>query len=306
MRGRRRAIAAGLGALLLARSAGAFALIEPNADPALALSQAARWSPTSGQGDGIQVGIQTGLGSALATGGEDPALIEQAVLAGILAWESPALQFDVGFDANVVEGTESGLEMDLFAVGNDHPVFSGNSFFGAAIWQTTFLADRPLSNGQSSAGYAITGVDLYFNIDQQVFLAPLGALRIPILTRIVMHEVGHGIGLHHPNDDNPVEGTLDNFDTDFDPLNPMFIDPSDPLAGLMLSPNTDNTSIMSNTPCGPNPTAPCDALFFESPRPDDLGGRDFLYPVPEPTTSLLLVSGLLALAAKRRRESHAV
>ena len=103
------ALVLGAAGQLAPTSAGAFALIQGNPDPAQALGQAARWSPGSGLEDGIQVGLQTGIGSLLAVGGEDPAVLEQAIFDGILPWENAALQFDITLDAGVVEGTSSAI-----------------------------------------------------------------------------------------------------------------------------------------------------------------------------------------------------
>ena len=47
------------------------------------------------------------------------------------------------------------------------------------------------------------------------------------------------------------------------------------------------------------PTAACAAIFFTELRNDDRGGRDVLYPIPEPGTSWLLAAGLAALVAGR-------
>jgi hypothetical protein len=260
------------------------------------LSRAARWSSITGLDDGIQVGVQPGLAEALQAPGDDPADIEQAVVSGIEAWQSPVLELDVLLDASgIAEGPDLGFEIDLFAVPNSHPAFVGNDFFGVAFPSASFFGSRPLTNGQSTPGYAITGADVFLNIDQLLFLAPLGAGRLDVLTRIVIHEFGHALGLGHPNDENPF-GAQTNYDTDTDPLNEMLIDPSNPFADLMASTNTDNTTIMSNTPCGPMPTAACAAVFFTELRNDDRGGRDVLYPIPEPGTSLLLAAGLAALA----------
>jgi hypothetical protein len=87
-----------------------------------------------------------------------------------------------------------------------------------------------------------------------------------------MHEIGHALGFGHPN----VFAAF-NYDTDDDPLNPMVIDPGDPLADLMLSPNPNVNAVMSNFP------NMLEALLLTALTNDELGGRDALYPGPPPT-----------------------
>ena len=290
---------AAVAGLLLPSGAGAFALFpEFGVGPAATvLDQAARWSSTTGLLDGIQVGIGAGVVDALLVEGDDPARVEQAIVDGILAWQSPVLDFDITLEAQgTVEGPDFGFEIDVFAVPADHPLFLANpqAFGGLAVPSVSFFGDRPLTNGQASSGYGITGADIYLNIDNFEFLAVLGAGRLDVMTRIVIHEFGHALGFGHPN-----EAT--NYDTDSDPTNQMWIDPNDPFSDLMVSPNFDAETIMSNEPCGPNPTLPCAAVFFTSLGADEQGGRDALYPVvPEPSTAPLLACGLLTLRAAQR------
>lgn len=266
--------------------------------PAQVLSGAARWSSVTGLGDGIQVGVSPGVGAALAVTGDAIGDVEQAVLDGILAWQSPVLNFDITLDAaGTVQGPDSGFEIDVFAVPATHPLFVANpqAFGGLAVPSVSFFADRPFTNGTSAAGYGITGADIYFNVDFFQFLAVLGDGRLDVLTRITIHEFGHALGFGHPNE-------VTNYDTNSDPLDAMVIDPSDPFAGVVVSPFFDPETIMSNEPCGPNPTEACSAVFFTSLGNDELGGRDVLYPVPVPeaSTGALLSLGMLVGAGARR------
>ena len=292
-----------LAGVLLPARAGAFALFPEFGVgvPATVLNEAARWSATTGLSDGIQVGITSGVIEALQVPGDDPADVEQAIIDGILAWESPVLEFDITLDAlGTVEDPDSGFEIDVFAVPADHPLFVANpqAFTGLAVPSVSYFGDRPLTNGQASAGYGITGADLYLNIDNFQSLAVLQAGRLDVMTRVVIHELGHALGFGHPN-----EAT--NYDTDSDPTNEMVIDPTDPFVGVMVSENFDTETIMSNEPCGPNPTLPCAGVFFTTLGPDELGGRDVLYPVvPEPSAGLLLGLGLIALRAASRRRAE--
>jgi hypothetical protein len=273
------------------------------------LASAPRWSSLSGLDDGIQVGVQSDFAAALNLAPGQPSLIEERVRDAFGAWENSALQFDLANSTDVAEGTSAGFEIDLFAVRSSHAVFANTGFFGfAAVDSNSFSNSRPLTNGQITPGYSITGVDIYLNIDNFAFLAPLGqATQLDVLTRVLIHEIGHGIGLDHPNSDDPF-GARPNYDIDTDPLNEMSIDPGDPFAMLAASNFRDHQAIMSNGPCGIPATAFCAAAAFTSLQYDDIGGRDTLYPViPEPSTAVLVGLGLIVLGrrSRPRRDSPA-
>ena len=225
---------------------------------------------------GLRVAVEPGFAAAIVgavTGAEDPAdiaAVEVAVAAAFDAWTSPVLRFEIEFDGPAERGTGAGAEIDLFAVPGTDPVFADNTFFGLASWRTAELAARELTNGTVLPGPALIGADLFFNLDRLALAAPLFTReqQPAAIQRLVMHELGHAIGLNHPN-----QYPQANLDTDDDPFNEMIIDPRDPFAGLVQSPNVDADAVMSNSPVsGLGP------LLFTTLRNDDRGGRDVLYP----------------------------
>jgi hypothetical protein len=279
MNRRRFALPVVLAAALTPALAAAFVPLHREPDPA----GAPRWSAAAhaeigfaGLEGGVHVAVDGGFAETLAlrvTGGADPADVadlEVAVLAAFAAWTNPALAFVVDFDGEAERGPAAGAEIDLFAVPGTDPVFAGNTFFGLASWQTAELGQRELANGTVLPGPALVGVDIFLNVDRIAGVAPLFTReqQLAAIQRLLMHEIGHAIGLNHPN-----QFPQANLDTDDDPLNAMVIDPFDPFADLIQSPNVDGDAVMSNSPA-----SGIGALLFTALRNDDRGGRDVLYP----------------------------
>jgi len=301
-------------ALLPASGASAFSLIFDFSAGTIddTFQQAPRWSSVSGLSDGIQVGVEPGFATELGATTSEVPLVEQAVVDAFGMWANDALQFDITFGATgVAEGNAVGFEIDLFAVPDSHSIFAGNDAFGATTLDTAFVTDRPLTNGQSFDGHAITGADIFINSDQLPQIAALFGFttqeKLDGITRLVGHELGHAIGFGHPNSNNPF-GLETFYDTDTDPLNVMNIDPDDPWGDLQVSSNRDDEAIMSNRPCGEPFAGPCPALFYTSLQNDDLGGRDVLYPVasttvPEPSAALLFTTAGMGWMLRRRNRS---
>lgn len=275
-------------------------------DVAATLAAASRWSATPGgaapglQG-GIQVSIAPGFVEGLAPASERVPELRAAVEAAFRAWETPDLRFDLGWDVEGSEGARVGSELDLFLVDSSYGPFPGTSFTGVTFYSTEQRADRMLTNGALLPGRTIVGADIFIASDRFEellgFMIGVGlateADRAARLTNLVMHELGHALGLDHPN-----EYAHANFDDDGDPMTRVVVDPLAPFAGLVVSPNLDRDTVMrGGFPPGQR------ALFFDALRPDDLSGRDVLYPslVPEPGSGLLVAAGLAGLASHARR-----
>ena len=263
---------------LLPSAAFAFVNVALNSN----IATAPRWSATeavSGRGlaDGkISVFVTPNFAENIAiavTGSatlQDVADIEAAVQAAFDAWESPVLQFELTFDGAAVRGESVGGEIDLFDVLSTDPDFaSSGANFGVTFMSWSFLPNRLLTNGSVLAGNSIIGADILIATDRLALIAPAFTReqQLRLFQRLIMHELGHAIGLHHPHD-----GPSINYDSDTNPNNAILIDPSNPLATMALSPNLDTLAVLNQIPSDIN------ALFYTSLRNDDRGGRDVLYP----------------------------
>lgn len=228
------------------------------------LQSTPRWS-VAALADGLDVCV--GPGFAEAVGATTPAEIgevETRVRSAFAAWQSPVLRFDVHFDcigAEILVDTMNDPELPFYGA-------TYVPFFG-------YDASRLLTNGQTVAGYTIPTADIRVNLAR---VLPFGqalppALRSPALQRLLMHEVGHALGIDHPAGSYWLANTP-MFDQDADPFNPMPVDGLAPFAGIGPTPNYDGEAIMMRE------LTSYAALFYTELRHDDRAARDVLYPLP--------------------------
>lgn len=159
-----------------------------------------------------------------------------------------------------------GAEIDLFVLSPE--VYPQVANFGAYtnFWYTN---QNPVGvQGQPLPGKTITSADIVFNNQTCYFLDAQNPISgCNHFESLLIHEMGHVLSLDHPN-----EFPQRNFDTDNTPGNTIPIDCQQPTKNLKLSSRIDPQAIM-NSSLGEAANAQPQLSA------DDIGGRNFLYPL---------------------------
>lgn len=159
-----------------------------------------------------------------------------------------------------------GAEVDILARSpEEFPRLTGTGSFATFRFQSR----PPVGvNGRTMPGKSLVSSDIVLNTRSCYHLDPaLAGRNCNHFESLLLHEIGHTLGLDHPN-----EFPARNFDTDDDPTNPIVIDCDDPARGLRPARDIDPAAVMNSSLGQAEPV-------HVGLTNDDIGGRDFLYPV---------------------------
>ena len=259
------------------------------ADDAISrLELSPRWTSNSaslvaagerGLGGGLEYAVDDSLCRLNFIDGSDCRDIRAAVAEALASWQSghPAIVFtDVtgtvtpAFPLSALGTRGQGAEIDFFAATpEEFPPFLAPQVTGYTIFYERRSEGLLLSNGQVADNVAvIESADIRFNASR-CFYIDVSAARADCLhfPSVALHEIGHALGIAHPE-----ETPLFNLDLDGDPHNPMPINCNNPSAGLRVSPEYDGAAVtVGRDVQGPG-------RWLRGLTWDDVAARDALYP----------------------------
>ncbi len=255
-------------------------------DVGRSLTEAPRWDANpqglfgSTLADGIQVVFRDDFAASFGLDAAGTQAVWNGAFRAFAAWEQPHF----GFDLTIGSGPG---EIVVQAVSETSSIFQGNFFQAYSGFAPAWSDQRMLTNGLSVPGFAILGSTISFAIERQGFTPNWALFSVEeAIFELMLHEIGHSIGLDHPSD-----FPYANFDTDADATTLMPDGLSPPYASVGIAP-VEYRSIMSSL-----------GLALTA---DDLSGFRVLYPtfVPEPSIAMLMALSALGFRPGRRRDNR--
>jgi Domain of unknown function (DUF4189) len=253
------------------------------------LERAPRWSQTDGSlietgarglGGGIEYVIDDSMCDIDFVDGSDCDDVHAAVAEVLRTWERghPDLRFvnvtgkvAPGFPLAALGRSGQGAEIDFFAqTGRDFPPFHNALTTGYTMfYENPSASPVTLSNGTAAAYAArIESADVRVNASRCFYIdATQGKPLCLHLPSILLHEIGHALGIGHPED-----APRFNLDSDARPQTAVTIDCKAPAQGLKYSPFYDGAAVL----VGRDVQGP--GRWRRGLTPDDAAARDALYP----------------------------
>jgi hypothetical protein len=209
----------------------------------------------------------------------------------------------------------AGAEIDLFGVNDAYFWDPGNNRNQGETWVSTKSTLATLTSGTTNyQARSISGVDIYLNNNSNAVYT------LDVFSRLLMHEIGHGLGLRDVESNISSSFIDDNFDPN-DPVNTLnnswasLVNVYDPKSSPLSVYNIGNATsvsgvdlLMESNGLGISVGNP---LGNQNPLTnDEYGMRQFLYPfiasntqdpttVPEPSTFILFIFAVLLMNRKR-------
>lgn len=282
--------------LACVQSASAFVVEgprRPTGDGVEDLRRAPRWAPSEGAlvdtgerglGGGLEYVIDPSVCRINFVDGSDCAQARAAIAEAFARWADghPALAFAdvsgrIAPGVPLSSGENQGGEIDVFAASPDEfPMFRSARTNGYTIFYTRGRPGVTMTNGQTNpvAEGALESADVRVNLarcyyvdpDHERALEANGQICVH-LPSLLLHEIGHALGLGHP-DDKPGR----NLDNDDDPDNPIAIDCRAPTRGLKVSREVQGAAVLVGR------DVQGAGRWLRGLTYDDIGARDALYP----------------------------